>query len=537
MINRKTDRESQIINYTYDHQNRLVQKAYPDGSTVQYTYDPAGRMTQVLDPTGTYSFTYDNMNRLTSTTTAYAFLTARNFSVQYTYDAASNRKTMSDPEQGGYVYSYDALNRLSNIQDFQQLNYGFGYDNLSRRNSLTRPNSINTTYAYDPQSRLTSILHKLATTTLDGATYTYDNAGNRLTRADKRTNVTLSYTSYDNIYELQTVKQGTTTKESYTYDPVGNRLTSLGVSPYTYNSSNWLTSIPGTTYNYDNNGSLTSKSDGTTYNWDFENRLTQVTLPGTGGTVNFKYDPFGRRIQKAFTQGSTTTTNYVYDGANTIEEVDANGVVLARYTQGESVDEPLAELRSSTTSYYDADGLGSITSLSNTAGALANTYTYDSFGKLTASTGTIVNPFQYTARDYDSETTLRYYRARYYDQNVGRFLSEDPIRFRGGSNFYDYVLNNPVLRTDPLGTAPAGTCKCVGSGGKPLAGVCFGYICECSCETQPETAAFTVNGLRRDCGWREKRCPMVVEAEAEPRMYGSVIENLHAVKCYDTRPQ
>ena len=224
------------------------------------------------------------------------------------------------------------------------------------------------------------------------------------------------------------------------------------MSPYTYNSGNWLTSIPGTTYNYDNNGSLTSKSDGTTYNWDFENRLTQIVLPGTGGTVNFKYDPFGRRIQKAFTQGSTTTTNYVYDGANTIEDVDANGAVLARYTQGLSIDEPLAELRGSTTSYYEADGRGSITSLSNSAGALANTYTYDSFGKLTASTGTIVNPFQYTARDYDSETGLRYYRARYYDQNTGRFLSEDPLRLAGGSpNYYPYAMNNPVLVSDPTG--------------------------------------------------------------------------------------
>jgi RHS repeat-associated protein len=210
--------------------------------------------------------------------------------------------------------------------------------------------------------------------------------------------------------------------------------------------------IPGTSYNYDNNGSLTSKSDGTAYTWDFENRLTQVTLPGSGGTVTFKYDPFGRRIQKAFIQGTTTTTtNYVYDGANAVEEVDANAVVLARYTQGMGIDEPLAELRSSTTSYYEADGLDSITSLSNTAGALANTYTYDSFGKLTASTGTIVNPFQYTARDSDSETGLRYYRARYYDQNVGRFISEDPIAFGAGTNLYAYVGNSPTDLVDPFG--------------------------------------------------------------------------------------
>ncbi len=233
---------------------------------------------------------------------------------------------------------------------------------------------------------------------------------------------------------------------------MGNRLSSLGVSPYTYNSGNWLTSIPGTTYNYDNNGSLTSKSDGTAYNWDFENRVTQVTLPGSGGTVNFKYDPMGRRIQKAFTQGSTTTTtNYLYDGMSLIEEVDSAGNVLARYSGGPWIDEGLGELRTAVNAYYEQDGVGSVTSLSNAAGALANTYTYDSFGKLTASTGTLVNPFQFTGREFDQETGLRYHRFRYYDPAIGRFISEDPVGFDAGMNFYAYVQNNPVLLIDPFG--------------------------------------------------------------------------------------
>jgi RHS repeat-associated protein len=210
---------------------------------------------------------------------------------------------------------------------------------------------------------------------------------------------------------------------------------------------------------YDNNGNtLTSVagSNTTTYTWDFENRLASATLPGTGGSVTFKYDPFGRRIQKSFTQSSTTTTtNYLYDGDNSIEEVDQNGAVLARYTQGLNIDEPLAELRSGTTSYYQADGLGSVTSLTNGAGALANTYTYDSFGKQTASTGTLTNPFRYTARELDAETNLYYYRARYYDPGAGRFTSEDSLReVVGGLNFYAYVLNNPARFIDPIGQGP-----------------------------------------------------------------------------------
>jgi len=206
---------------------------------------------------------------------------------------------------------------------------------------------------------------------------------------------------------------------------------------------------------FDSNGNTLTNvvgSNTTSYAWDFENRLSSVTLPGTGGTVSFKYDPLGRRIYKSLSSG---TSVYAYDGYNLVEETNATGGVVARYEQPQNIDEPLAMLRSSTTSYFHADGLGSVTSLSNAAGSIANTYTYDSFGKLTASSGSLVNPFQYTARESDSETGLYYYRARHYDPSTGRFLSEDPIGFRGGYDFYRYVYNNPVGSTDPTGQSPA----------------------------------------------------------------------------------
>ena len=264
--------------------------------------------------------------------------------------------------------------------------------------------------------------------------------------------------SADGMSDQSGLTQGTHTTESYTYDPVGNRLSSLGVSPYNINVSNELTSTPSAGYAYDHNGNLLTKvvgSNTTSYAWDFENRLSSVTLPGTGGTVSFKYDSFGRRIQKSFTTGSnpptTTTTNYLYDGHNNIEEVDQNGNVLSRYAQGLNIDEPLAELRSGTASYYQADGLSSVTSLSNAAGAIANTYTYDGFGKQTASTGTVANPFQYTGREFDTETNLYDYRARYYEPTIGRFLSEDEIGNDERVNLYLYVRNSPVDSRDPTG--------------------------------------------------------------------------------------
>jgi RHS repeat-associated protein len=448
----KTDRKGQTTQYVYDALNRLTQKDYPDSTSAEYIYDLVGKILQVNDPTGTYGFSYDNMGRLTGTSTQYSFLTGT-FTNAYTYDANSNRTGYTAPDGSTNTYSYDTLNRLSTLANSWAGSFGFSYDALSRRTQMTRPNGVATNYTYDNLSRLLSVLHQLSGSTIDGATYTVDNAGNRMSRTDNRAGVTSNYT-YDAIYQLLQATQGGSTTESYTYDPVGNRLSSLGVPSYTNNSSNEVTGTSNASYTYDYSGNTTSKTDSTgttSYTWDFENRLTQVILPGSGGTVNFKYDQFGRRIYKS---SSSATSVYAYDGDNLIEETNASGSVVARYAQTQKIDEPLAMLRSSTTSYYEADSLGSITSLSNAAGALAETYTFDSLGKVTASSGSLTNPFQFTGRDYDSETGLRYYRARYYDPATGRFLSEDPTEFDGGVNFYAYVANSSTNLIDPYGLQP-----------------------------------------------------------------------------------
>ena len=179
--------------------------------------------------------------------------------------------------------------------------------------------------------------------------------------------------------------------------------------------------------------------------WGCE-EYSEKTAAGSG--VSFKYDPFGRRIYKS---SSAATSVYAYDGGNLIEETNSSGAAVARYSQTQNIDEPLAMLRSATTSYYEQDGVDSVTSLSNAAGALAQTYTFDSFGKLTASSGSLTNPFEYTAREFDPETNLYFYRARYYDPSVGRFLGEDPLGFEDGTNFYPYVGNSPVNFNDPFG--------------------------------------------------------------------------------------
>jgi len=460
----KKDRKGNTITYNYDGVYRLTSKSYPDSTSVAYVYDALNRVTQVVDPTGgIYTFSYDAISRLLGSTAYYVFLPSKIFSVGYTYDKASNRQRLAPPWGQFIDYSYDSLNRLSSLTDVNDDYYGFSYDALSRRTQLARPNGVATNYQYDALSRLTSVLHQKNSATLDGATYNYDAVGNRTSKTNSLNSVTSGYT-YDPVYELlNAIQSGAppTTTESYTFDPVGNRLTSLAGS-YSNNSSNEMTASPGATYTYDANGNtLTKAADSavTNYTWDFENRLTSVTLPNGGGTVSFKYDPFGRRIEKVSPSG---TTIYAYDGDNVVVEEDAAGTAIGRFTQGLGVDEPLAIFVSHdlSTYFYQADGLGSVTSLSGSTGALANTYVYDSFGNLTSSTGSVPNSFQFTAREFDSETGLYYYRARYYDPTVGRFLSEDPIGFGGGqTDLYAYLGNEPVDYTDPLGLRKLTDCE------------------------------------------------------------------------------
>ncbi|HTS07534.1 MAG TPA: IPT/TIG domain-containing protein [Candidatus Eisenbacteria bacterium] len=449
----KTDRKGQTIQYVYDALNRLTQKSYPDSTSVEYTYDLVGKILQVNDPTGTYAFSYDNMGRLIGTTTTYSFLPSVPFSNSYSYDANSNRTGFTAPDSSTNSYTYDTLDQLTGLSNSWAGSFGFSYDAVGRPTQMTRPNNVTTNLGYDNLSRLLSILHQVSGSTIDGAVYALDYSGNRTSKADEYAGVTSNYT-YDSIYELTQVKQGTNTTESYSYDPVGNRLSSLGLSPYSYNTSNELTSTSSASYTYDYNGNRTSKTDSTgttTYAWDYGNRLSGVTLPNSGGTVTFKYDPFGRRIYKSL--GSSTSI-YVYNAdGNLIEETNAGGTSIARYVQTENtLDEPLVVARGGLTSYYEADGQGSITSLTTSSGTIAESYTFDSFGNLAASSGSVTNPFQYTGREFDPETGLYYYRARYYDPANGRFISEDPAGFSSDTfNFYAYVSDNPLVFNDPSG--------------------------------------------------------------------------------------
>ena len=193
----------------------------------------------------------------------------------------------------------------------------------------------------------------------------------------------------------------------------------------------------------------------TVFEYDAENKLVRVS--SLDKTANYKYDGLGRRIEKEVTEtGVTTTTRYIYDNEDILLELDGDNNITARYTHGPGIDEPLIMEKGSKSFFYHADGLGSITELTSTAGTVIQSYTYSSFGKIESQLDpNFLQPYTFTAREFDLETRLYFYRARYFVPATGRFLSEDPealaVLIPTAINRYPYVLNNPVNNIDPNG--------------------------------------------------------------------------------------
>ena len=182
------------------------------------------------------------------------------------------------------------------------------------------------------------------------------------------------------------------------------------------------------------------------YDWDADGRLRKVTGP-TGAETTYRYDPLGRRIEKS---GPAGTKRYGYGlDHNPLVESDANGPVAA-FTFGQGLDSPLAMERGSETGYYQPGGLSTVTSLSRSDGSLRNRYSYGAFGQPQAGAPTD-NPFTYTGREWDAESSTYHYRARQMDPQSGRFTSEDPLF---AANLYPYADSNPVAFNDPHGLSP-----------------------------------------------------------------------------------
>jgi RHS repeat-associated protein len=441
----RTDYNGTLTDYTYDALNRLKTISYPGAKTVNYTYDKLSRLQMATNENGIVNFDYDKMSRLTSATDVFGQV------VNYNYDANGNRTKLSLNAATVATYRYDGLNRLTKLLDATGLTTTYSYDATNKLTSRRLPNGVLSSYLYDGMDRLTRLLDAKSVATVADHQYQY-NTASQIAQIAGPTN-THSY-SYDSLDRLSSTSYTNPlqTNESYAYDSVGNRTSSHLSATYGYQPFNRMTSTSSATFTYDQNGNLLSKtnSSGTTqYLWDFENRLRQVTLPN-GNTVSYKYDALGRRAQRAPSAGAST--NFIYDGQDVAKDLNSDGSTVD-YLNGPGVDNKLrltdSRLAATGPLYFLQNHLGSTTALTNSLGVVTSQINYDAFGNPTTSAS--LTRYTYTGREFDSDTGLYYYRARWYDPQVGRFISEDPIGLTGGVNAFAYVGDNPQNAVDPSG--------------------------------------------------------------------------------------
>jgi RHS repeat-associated protein len=246
------------------------------------------------------------------------------------------------------------------------------------------------------------------------------------------------------------------TDEAYSYDANGNRTSGGSVTGV----NNQLLNDGTYSYTYDGEGNRTKRVEIATgkvteYNWDYRNRLTAVLFKDASGnvtkTIDYIYDGNNQRIGKRI--DGAVVERYVIDRNQIALVFDGAGVQTHRYLYGTQIDQVLADETATSMVWALADNQGTVKDLVDNSGVVVNHITYDSFGKVVAQNNASVEfRYGYTGREQDGETGLDYYRARYYDANNGRFISEDPIGFNAGdANLYRYVGNSPINGTDPSG--------------------------------------------------------------------------------------
>ncbi|HBB89106.1 MAG TPA: hypothetical protein DC047_15985 [Blastocatellia bacterium] len=452
----RTDYNGVQTNYTYDDLNRLTAIAYPDSTGATYAYDALSRLSVATNENGTVSFTYDNRGRISATTDVWGQ------TISYGYDAGGNRTAMTLNGDVYANYAYDANNRLIELTDSNALAVNYNYDATNKLSARGLPNGVNTSYTYDGLGRLTHLLDAKSSTTILDNQLSYNTASQITGIADA--GGTHEY-GYDDVDRLLSAAYPGAEDESYEYDAVGNRTSSAVYGAHAYEPFNRLVSAGRTSFSYDNNGNQIAGPyplGSAEYVYDLENRLTEVTDSWRGAlfqwhslTVDYSYDALGRRIKRSKTQtngiyfSNPEVTKYVYDGQDVVLDLNDEEMPV-EYLNGPGIDNKLRQANGQTNYYFTSDHLGSTRALTNDDGEVVEEIAYDSFGN---STGSALTRYTYTGREFDRDTHLYYYRARFYDPHIGRFISEDPIRFHGGINWYDYGANDPINSIDPLGWA------------------------------------------------------------------------------------
>jgi RHS repeat-associated protein len=477
------DPRNKQTTYQWEVGGFLMQRQNEVG-TVTYTRDALGLPTRIVNtnPAYTQDFTYNPQRRLESVRDSRGAKT-----LYYEYSKAGQLNVMRDSEGSETNYLYDGTGRLMGLWASNYDYTAFGYDKGGRLVERWAPNGLKSSWGYNGDGSLATVEHSVNTWPRASHNYEYDAWGNRITHNQKigsyevghhfefdeldrlvstheTETETLTNYRYDILDNRTRVTDAAGNYAQYVYDTVGGVPTAVGAQQLNqidlYSEQGVKQSTLGT-FGYDAAGNLSSKAvNGVVQSltWDANNDLRQVDTRQTanGATTiyseGFDYDHEGRRINRLMLTGNTLYASmYLYNGEDIHKEYGTQWTnPVAIYTHGPGRDDPLIYQSAAGNRYYHADGLGTPSVVTDALGNVHAYRVHDAWGALISGEGSIP-AYGFTGREPDLSTGYMYYRNRYYDSALGRFISRDPIGQQGGLNPYAYVDNNPVNNTDPDG--------------------------------------------------------------------------------------
>lgn len=480
-----TDPLKRVTGYGYDPLGNLTSVESPNGPTTVLGHDAAGRVTSIhyygtATPTVTYTFDNDNQRLTMSDGSGTATYTVDSLHrvtqvsngagqvTKYGYDLKGQLTSITYPGGSNTVTrTYDKAGRLATVTDWLKHTTTYNYDLNSNLAKEIYPNGITAYYVPDLADRLGTINDYKGTTLIFAWSYGRDPDSN-LCNVGGPACMPGSMGPYDPL-DRQTVAQNTT----YGYDQAGNLFQNT-FSSYTstltfddaeqastFTEMNGSTLVKKLTYTFDSNGNRTAETDQnnaiTSFSYDQANRLTRYSSGST--TATYKYDGDGLRVSK--TIGTGSPESYVWNAAESTSAPLVDGATSYVTGFGGMVIEQITS--SGTVYYYHQDQLGSTGDITDSKGRVVNTYSYDSYGNVMGSTGTLANPIQFAGQYVDSESGLHYLKARYYEpapiglqngQTVSAlFLTKDPFG-DGRQSSYSYAAGSPQNATDPNGLWP-----------------------------------------------------------------------------------
>jgi RHS repeat-associated protein len=462
-----SDPKGQVTTYTYDNLDRRTRTTLNNGEFWAYTYDVNGNLLTETTPTGEQTLNvYDALNRMTQLTEKAAGGSVTR-QISYSYDANSN---VSSETSGGKTisYTYDEVNRVNSVTDQYAKTISYGYDKAGNRTTLTYPGNKVISYAFDANDRLDTLTDWLNKTT----DYTRNNAG-QITQVINGNGTKTQYGYETETGRLTTLKNqkadgSVISSHVMTLDGAGNITKSIMDLPLppafpvatgnmAYDSSNRILSAAGSNYTHDKTGRIIKQDAAgvqTIYNFDINDHITSIIKAGVTQS-SYNYDLNNNRISQ--TQNSVET-RYVIDQLaslpNVVAETDDQGNIQTYYLYGDGLVSQIDAAGDS--HYYHFDPTGNTLALSDSSGAVSDTYAYSPYG-FTSSTGATQNPFRFVGKYgvMDDGNGLHYMRARFYSEEIKRFVSLDAlhgdIMNSQALNRYAYVIGNPIMGIDPSG--------------------------------------------------------------------------------------